>query len=315
MKSAFAILLVLSFATIATASTQKMYEFNQGWDATSKKFIYNVNEGSQLMPLNWFLALEKADSNKLLVKNIGAYGLINIKDSKENLPMGFGVDENPDTEPVSLGEKKWVGINCVACHTGVLTIGSKNILIQGGASQYDHQRFHDDILKSFDQLLADPSKFARFQKAQANKQDLQVRVQKFRDAYKAYIDRSNHYIHEGKEFRLSAGQVDGIGQPANETLCSSSELGDLELKSKLTNPDACRTLHAPSTFPMLWGITKMEWTQLAGFVHAGPLRNYGQASGTFARNWYEKGSNGQIIFRTSARLNNIIERSRMCMTV
>ncbi|MGH8554823.1 MAG: hypothetical protein ACREUD_04550, partial [Gammaproteobacteria bacterium] len=66
----------LVLAQAVQSSANKALTVPQGWTEDEAKTAYHLYEGSQLMPLRWFLALELSGSNVKLIDNISSYGLI-----------------------------------------------------------------------------------------------------------------------------------------------------------------------------------------------------------------------------------------------
>ncbi len=64
---------------MAIATSHRTMESNpiridQGWNATQIDSLYHRNEGSEIMPLLWFLNLEKSGSSQKFVDDLMAFG-------------------------------------------------------------------------------------------------------------------------------------------------------------------------------------------------------------------------------------------------
>lgn len=286
---------------------------NQGWSLQDQKQAFTLTEGSEMMPYDWFMALEKAESPGKFVQGLSSYGLIpsrKIDPEGSALPVGFTINESAADETV-FAEKKWVGINCTACHTGLLKINGRELVINGSGGQFQFQRFQDDLLRSMDRTLIDKDKLARFLRAQpagADLQTLTARFQGFRDEFEKYLNRSMRYRdQDGKVIPLGPGQVDGVGGPNNQTLCHTTpDLGSQKMRDLLSDPRNCRSSMAPANIPHLWGASSLQWVQWAGFVHSALGRNFGQAQGVFAKNWFQEDTEGRPIYRAGANLENLL---------
>ena len=81
----------------------KVIYLDQGWSADERIQFYYTSQGSQLIPYDWFLALEQPDGFELLRsdKNMERLRFIpHAKDSQRNpdsLPIGFVKDGKPRT--------------------------------------------------------------------------------------------------------------------------------------------------------------------------------------------------------------------------
>src|SRR5580692_8113365 len=99
-RIAFVVLLLLGFSGSAVAQspclngTLKCVE--QGWDDTQRQQFYTTTQGSQLIPLAWFLALERPGSEELFVADqLSRFGFLpNAKNAMnpDGLPVGFAED-------------------------------------------------------------------------------------------------------------------------------------------------------------------------------------------------------------------------------
>src|ERR1700733_3706324 len=75
---------------------------------TYRSQYYTVDQGSQLMPLDWFRALRRPDGTNFLSGRLARYGYLRNYDAPaSNLPVASPTTANG----------KWVGMNCAACHT------------------------------------------------------------------------------------------------------------------------------------------------------------------------------------------------------
>src|SRR5580704_9386626 len=70
-RIAFSLLILLGFSGVALAqtpgSTDTPTYLDQGWSETQRQQFYTTTQGSQLIPLAWFLALERPQSEELFV--------------------------------------------------------------------------------------------------------------------------------------------------------------------------------------------------------------------------------------------------------
>src|SRR5258708_5173985 len=69
---------------------------NQGWQEGQRQQFYTTSQGSQMMPLDWFLSLEQADNEQLFLNDgLDRYGYLPNAKSAQNpwgLPVGFVQD-------------------------------------------------------------------------------------------------------------------------------------------------------------------------------------------------------------------------------
>jgi hypothetical protein len=283
----------------------------QGLSKSEVQSLYSTYEGSQLMPYTWFKAIELSGSQKKLLDNYSAYGL--VKEAGE-LPIGFTTVDDPETGKL-YGENRWVGVNCSTCHTGVLQIKGQNVVIEGGAALFDLQKFEKDLIAGIQDTLKDPRKFTRFAESLNNQDQNTLRkyVEQFSQEFSGWVSR-NHifYDQKGQSVAFGPGRVDGIGGATNDLICQyTHRLGDTAMAKQVSVLKNCQTAHAGVSLPHLWGMTDQDWVQWAGNVHSSLGRNIGQATATYGKNWIEKNEEGEPIYRSTANLDGVYELERL----
>lgn len=134
----------------------------QGWDEADSLWFYNTTQGSDLIPYDFFLALEQENSTELLRsdQSMDGFRYLPQKETRFNpdaLPVGFVKD--------SYQGKDYVGYTCAACHTGQVNFGGKAIRIDGGPAMADMVGFLKALEKSLTATQSDAQKNERFVKA------------------------------------------------------------------------------------------------------------------------------------------------------
>ncbi|WP_062060112.1 di-heme-cytochrome C peroxidase [Cellvibrio sp. OA-2007] len=132
---------------------------DQGWTANDSLWYYNTTQGSALMPYDFFIALEQADSKEPFRAN----SLIDKYRYLPQKPTFF----NPDGLPVGFVKETYkgndyIGFTCAACHTGQVNYKGTALRIDGGSSMADMVGFLTELQKSMDIALADSEKNQRF---------------------------------------------------------------------------------------------------------------------------------------------------------
>ena len=124
------------------ASSIKYLE--QGWKPSDSLWFYNVTQGSDLLPYDFFLVLEQVGSTELFRSNE------NINSRYRYLPQG-PTRTNPDGLPVGVVKdsykgKEYMGFTCAACHTGQVNYKrGVGIRIDGGQGMADMDSFIHDL--------------------------------------------------------------------------------------------------------------------------------------------------------------------------
>ena len=150
-------------ATVATDSFGDSFKqvkyLDQGWSPADSLWFYTTTQGSDLMPYDFFIALEQAGSEQPFrtAENINRYRYLPQTPTKTNpdgLPVGMVADHY-------LG-KKYMGMNCSACHTSQVNYKGVGIRIDGGASMADMDTFMKDLAAAFAATRDDSAKRSRF---------------------------------------------------------------------------------------------------------------------------------------------------------
>ena len=93
-----ALILVLVLVGGGPVTAEVRYLESQNWTEEDRDYFYYTSQGSQIMPYDWFRALERADSTKHFVADgLRRYGYIPGKSSRRNidgLPVGFVIDKD-----------------------------------------------------------------------------------------------------------------------------------------------------------------------------------------------------------------------------
>lgn len=250
----------------------------QGWDTAARNAWYQADQGSRMMPLQWFQALEQPDAagpagaapkrfnDPAYLAN---FGILPPRPG-QTLPIGFAVDRMDDDSHLThtslhwsgTGPVDWVGLNCAACHTAQMAYKDQTIMVDGGPSLFDFQSFIEALDQSLTQTRAsanpggDPGRWDRFAKAVLgtsdtpdNRQRLLAAVDKL-IAWEAQAEKLNH-----TDLRYGQGRVDAIGHIYNRVLMFGGAA------QPTPNP-----ADAPVSYPHLWNITKQTQLQWDGIV-------------------------------------------------
>lgn len=248
-------------------SYQKVEYLEQGWGPAQSVWFYNITQGSDLMPYDFFLALRQENSDKLFRDNanINAYRYLPQAPTHHNpdgLPVGFVLDRYKG--------KNYVGLTCAACHTGQIVYGGTAMRIDGAPALIDMIGFFRQIEKALDQTLADGAKLARFATASGKDQA----------AARALLGESQRWFQSYNRSNASAtvegyGRLDAVGRIFNQVIRMTSD------------PKNSREPNAPNSYPLLWDAPRHDYVQWAGFSpNAGPGalgRNAGEVIGVFGR--------------------------------
>ncbi len=110
----------------------------QGWKPADSMWFYTTTQGSDLLPYDFFMALEKPGTTEPFRsdENLNYYRYLPQKATLSNpdaLPVGFVKDDYKG--------KDFLGFTCAACHTGQLNYNGTGIRIDGGPAGTDMDSF------------------------------------------------------------------------------------------------------------------------------------------------------------------------------
>ena len=189
---------------------------DQGWSASDSLWYYNTTQGSALMPYDFFLALEQADSEQSFRANehIDKYRYLPQNPTffnPDGLPVGF-------TKEAYQGQD-YIGYTCAACHTGQVNYKGQAIRIDGGPAMADMVGFLTALEASMKATLNEPEKTQRFiakvlelgnDYSQAG--DIQRDLQKWTNT----LDLYNEINHSKVEYGYA--RLDAFGRIYNRVL-------------------------------------------------------------------------------------------------
>ena len=189
---------------------------SQGWSPSDSLWFYNITQGSALLPYDFYLSLESADSEQLLRSNqiIDYYRYLPQKKTFFNpdaLPVGFVKD--------TYQGKDYMGFTCAACHTAQINYHGQAIRIDGGPAMADMVGYLTAIEKALHQTIADPAKKARFVAAvlalknnYKDKQEVNADLQKWTNTIQLYNTVNHSHIDYGY------ARLDAFGRIYNRVL-------------------------------------------------------------------------------------------------
>lgn len=190
-------------------------ENGQGWKAAQSLWFYNVSQGSDLLPYDFFLALEQKDSQTLVRDNanINNFRYLPQKATFSNpdgLPLGFVAD--------SYRGKKYMGFTCAACHTGQVNYKGTAIRVDGAPAGADMERFIAAIGDALKATREDKAKRERFVKAVLAKGSYRDEKEVLADL-DVYVARIGSYVLINQpQTPYHYGRLDAFGRIYNRVL-------------------------------------------------------------------------------------------------
>lgn len=294
-------------------ATHEVHWLKQNWQPDVWNGFYHTPQGNEIIPYDWFLALEQPQLSinpfyKIpLFKEanyLGRFGFLPADKSPINpdgLPVGFAKDEQ-FFDPYNQQRRTVVSLTCAACHTGQLEVINANnqrigIRIDGGGSLANPTLLEAELGKALFLTEKIPTRFNRFAKrvlgsnysaeAKANlKTQLKQLVRKGQQLQKT---RETKHIYP---IEFGYGRVDALNDISNQVFAR-------QLSETNWGPAG-----APVNFPHIWESSWYDFVQYNGSVPNPLARNIGEALGVNApivltgdkNNW----------FRTSVNIQNLV---------
>jgi hypothetical protein len=280
----------------------------QNWtDAVAKEY-HRTSQGTRILPLTWFLALEQPlavpfPRPKLAARDyLSRFGFFYDSAPQSgkptalnpDLPIGFAIEkefEAPYADPPFPQKTQVVGLTCAACHTGRLDIalprgaGFKGVLIEGGSAMINLSLFQKAVGQALFFTLTFDARFARFA-ADVDRFEEQLgtnrtpppgaksRKDQLRDELRRYVDlglAGQTYAKEHKLYTTDAGfaRTDALGLIGNRVF------GVMDVENQIMTD-------APVNFPHLWDTPWFDWVQYNASIRTPMARNIGEALGVGA---------------------------------
>ncbi|WP_437614456.1 di-heme-cytochrome C peroxidase [Sorangium sp. So ce834] len=270
---------------------------DQGWGREERQIFYHRSQGTRLLPLAWFLALEQQDSARPFVASdyVTRYRFIpdpDIESNPERFPVGLAKDVDPATR------EAYVGFTCGACHTREITYRGARIRIDGGPAGIDVVAFTDAVLSALALTYRTPEKLDRFARAvlkdgynEASRRGLEERM---KEALAPARLRALTGGEAGAHATVSGfGRLDALGRAGNLLFGSLS-------------PENLRATNAPVDYPHLWDTSSYDWVQWNGSIMQPMGRNIGEALGVGTHTSFRMASQGSTVrVESSIRVDNL----------
>src|SRR5918993_5030132 len=122
----------------------KVISLDQGWNDQTRQAFWFTTQGTQIVPYDYFLALEQAASTQPFASpaNFTRYRYLPAAASTLNpdaLPLGFVKHVDASTGI------SWIGLTCAACHTSQINYQGTGFLIDGAGTLADFNQWLVDL--------------------------------------------------------------------------------------------------------------------------------------------------------------------------
>ena len=192
---------------------------DQGWSNYDSLWFYATTQGSNLLPYDFFLALEQQTNGNAESplfrsnENMNRYRYLPQKSTRSNpdgLPVGFVKDDYKG--------KGYVGLTCAACHTGQINYRGTGIRIDGGPASADMETFLKDMSAALRGTIENLPASQRFVKKVLAQRNYNTEEEVIRDLKKfaLRITAYTHANHSPTDYGYA--RLDAFGRIYNRVL-------------------------------------------------------------------------------------------------
>jgi hypothetical protein len=266
----------LPSAIAAPTSTPINVDQGPNWKPSDQKDFYSRDQGSQIMPVKWIMALKQPNGRPFMAESLSRYGYLpNEKSDPPGLPIGFTVARGDGV--------RHIGLTCSACHTRQVTVSSASYRIDGGPAIVDTQSFFADLDVAVNTVLTNQQAFADFAVAVLGPKPPPQEKTKLRQAVDAW------YLpyHTLTKAALPSPPWGPARMDAVSMIFNRLTGLDIGKPPSYLIPENIQPATAPVRIPFLWNAPVQDKTQWPGFADNGNdilalSRNLGEVYGVFA---------------------------------
>jgi cytochrome c5 len=252
---------------VLAGKTNDVTYLDQNWTDKERAYFYFADQGSRLIPYDYFLHLEQAGSERLFRSDSNMKRLGLIPASKSH--------NNPDALAIGLARNgDHMGPTCAACHTQEITYQNETIRIDGGQSFLHLNLLLDELTAALKATLENPEKFNRFQQKVLGEDASEVDKNALKQDLKAnYEKRHAHMLRNHSDVPSGYTRLDAFGAILNKALLATGVEGNRNAPN------------APTSIPYIWDTPQhdyVEWNGSQSNTGVGALaRNIGEVIGVF----------------------------------
>lgn len=268
---------VLALLLPAISSAAEPVSVDQGpeWTASARNDFYSRDQGSQLIPLRWIVALKQPNGKPFMDESLSRYGYLPNEASRPaGLPVGFTVTGG--------GNGQEIGMNCSACHTRQIEVAGTSYRIDGGPGIVDFQSFLADLDVAVNTVLTNQQAFTDFAHAVLGPSPTSEEKEKLREEVEAW-----HLPYHTLVKRALPAQAWGPARLDAVSMIFNRLTGlDIGPAPTYIIPENIQPATAPVRYPFLWNAAIQDKTQWPGFSSNGNSilglsRNLGEVFGVF----------------------------------
>jgi hypothetical protein len=263
-----------SCAGAASAAGPVWLDQGSSWTPAARADFYTRDQGSRLIPYAWAKALKAPNGAPFLADGLARYGYLPNPGNSNGLPVGFmtGVYES----------KPYLAMNCSACHTRQIVVGTTEYRVDGGPALVDFQALLTDLDSALGMVLASDSAFAPFAAQVLGPGAPPAKVAALKQEASDWHLREHTLVT-----RALPPQGWGLGRLDAVSMIYNRLVGmDIGPAPHFLIPENIALADAPVRYPFLWNAPMQDRTQWPGFSKNGDdlfamARNLGQVYGVF----------------------------------
>jgi cytochrome c5 len=266
---ACAVALALGICAFRDGASPRAATLDQGWTPEQAAFYHYSTQGTVMMPTAWLRALRRPDGTPIMAPaNLQRLGFMDVHarvtpTNPHGFPIGLAVDRVNGVETT--------GATCALCHTSELTFRGSVIRIEGGSpNSLDLGTFFKQLTAAVEEVKANARARERFTHDA-------LAYGYPQDRLKADFDRES----ANPELWLlnTAGMGGESTFPGPGRIDALTGIGNRLFAYDLHDPKAAVRGIAPTRFPYMWDIWRLDWVQYNGSVRQPMARNVGEALG------------------------------------
>lgn len=254
----------------------------QNWPQEIRKIFYQQPIGSEILPYDWFLALEQpqwqwnpfhAVGRFAQPEYLARFGFLPAEPEHATanpLPVGL-VKDTRFTNPFTGEIHTALGLTCAACHTGQWDIQTApnqwvGLRIDGGAGHIDLTGFENALLEALKATANIPLRFDRFAHAVLGENYSSPRKALLKQQFTHYLEQQNQRqslfaAYSKTHPSAGFGRLDTLNRIANHLMKAPFGQVDAQLPN------------APVNFPPIWEASWFDYGRYNGSSQNPLLRN------------------------------------------
>lgn len=246
---------VIEDGTPIVGSKGNLINLNQGWSQSMQAGYWYGGDGSLIIPYQWFLHLEQANSKALFRsdENMERLRYTPIPKSEWNpdgMPAGFAKNYDP------VGKREWMALSCGGCHSTKISYQGTSMVINGAATMGDFQTMMKELEQAMLATVNQSDKFARFAKNILGDKDSQAKRARLRADFANKTQRQVDFNHNNRTpAKFGFGRVDAFAYAYNN-------IGVNFLGIPENHVDGV----APANYNFIWGTAQSDVLQWNGMA-------------------------------------------------